>query len=68
VLSRNQKDLGGKFSEVKDSIAALDLQDAIVDGEIIGLDEKGKAGGTAEKASGGDHLALSQRIWVETLG
>src|SRR6202011_3452659 len=24
VLSRNQKDLGGKFTEVKDSIAALD--------------------------------------------
>jgi bifunctional non-homologous end joining protein LigD len=26
ILSRNQKDLGGKFKEVKDSIAALDLQ------------------------------------------
>jgi bifunctional non-homologous end joining protein LigD len=25
VLSRNQKDLGGKFPEVKDSIAALDV-------------------------------------------
>src|ERR1700730_8191055 len=24
ILSRNQKDLGGKFTEVKDSIAALD--------------------------------------------
>jgi CHAT domain/ATP dependent DNA ligase domain len=27
ILSRNQKDLGGKFPEVKDSIAALDIQD-----------------------------------------
>jgi bifunctional non-homologous end joining protein LigD len=41
VLSRNQKDLGGKFPEVKDSIAALDIQDVIIDGEIVALDEKG---------------------------
>jgi ATP-dependent DNA ligase len=31
LLSRNQKDLGGKFPEVKDSIAALDLQDPVID-------------------------------------
>jgi bifunctional non-homologous end joining protein LigD len=43
ILSRNQKDLGGKFPEVKDSIAALDLQDAIIDGEIVALDEKGRS-------------------------
>jgi bifunctional non-homologous end joining protein LigD len=42
VLSRNKKDLGPKFSEVKDSIAALDVQDAIIDGEIVALDEKGR--------------------------
>jgi bifunctional non-homologous end joining protein LigD len=30
VLSRNQKDLGTKFPEVKDSIAALDIEDAIL--------------------------------------
>ena len=36
VLSRNKKDLGKKFPEVKDSIAALDVQDAIIDGEILG--------------------------------
>ena len=33
--TRNQKALGGKFPEVKDSIAALDIQDAIIDGEIF---------------------------------
>jgi bifunctional non-homologous end joining protein LigD len=43
VLSRNQKDLGGKFSEVEDSIAALDIQDAVIDGEIVALDEKGRS-------------------------
>jgi len=34
VLSRNEKDLGGKFPEVKDSIAALNIQEAIVDKEF----------------------------------
>jgi len=43
VLSRNEKDLGKKFPEVKDSIAALDVQDAIIDGEIVALDEKGRS-------------------------
>jgi bifunctional non-homologous end joining protein LigD len=43
ILSRNQKDLGGKFPEVKDSIAALDIQDATIDGEIVALDEKGRS-------------------------
>ena len=43
ILSRNQKDLGSKFPEVRDSIAALDIQDAIIDGEIVALDEKGRS-------------------------
>jgi bifunctional non-homologous end joining protein LigD len=43
ILSRNQKDLGGKFPEVKDSVAALNIQDAIIDGEIVALDEKGRS-------------------------
>jgi bifunctional non-homologous end joining protein LigD len=43
VLSRNQKDLGGKFPEVKDSVGALDIRDAIIDGEIVALDEKGRS-------------------------
>ena len=43
VLSLNKKDLGGKFPEIKDSIAALDVQDAIIDGEIVALDDKGRS-------------------------
>jgi bifunctional non-homologous end joining protein LigD len=43
LLSRNQKDLGSKFPEVKDSIAVLDIQDVIIDGEIVALDEKGRS-------------------------
>jgi len=43
VLSRNRKDLGSKFTEVKDSIAALDIQDVVIDEEIVALDEKGRS-------------------------
>ncbi len=42
LLSRNQKDLGRKFPEIINSIAALDVQDAIIDGEIVALDDKGR--------------------------
>jgi bifunctional non-homologous end joining protein LigD len=43
VLSRNEKDLGKKFPEVINSIAAVDVQNAIIDGEIVALDEKGRS-------------------------
>ena len=43
LLSRNEKDLGKKFPEILDSIAALDVQDAIIDGEIVALDDKGRS-------------------------
>src|SRR6266849_4351543 len=37
VLSRNQKDLGKKFTNIRDSIAALDVQDAIIDYAASGI-------------------------------
>jgi hypothetical protein len=43
VLSRNRKGLGRRFPEVANSIAALDVHDAIIDGEIVALDEKGRS-------------------------
>jgi bifunctional non-homologous end joining protein LigD len=43
ILSRNQKDLGRKFTKIRDAIAALDIQDAIIDGEIVALDDKGRS-------------------------
>ena len=42
-LSRNEKDFGAKFPEVMDSIAELNVQDAMIDGEIVALDEKGRS-------------------------
>jgi len=43
ILSRNEKDLGGKFTEIKAAIAALNVEDAVIDGEIVALDDKGRS-------------------------
>jgi bifunctional non-homologous end joining protein LigD len=43
LLSRNEKDLGRQFPEVKDAVAALNVQDAVIDGEIVALDDKGRS-------------------------
>jgi bifunctional non-homologous end joining protein LigD len=43
ILSRNQKHLGKKFTKIRDSVAALDVEDAIIDGEIVALDDKGRS-------------------------
>jgi bifunctional non-homologous end joining protein LigD len=43
ILSRNEKDLGKKFPQVTDSVVALDVQDAVIDGEIVALDDKGRS-------------------------
>ena len=37
ILSRNQNDLGKKFTEVRDSIAALDIEDVIIDYAACGI-------------------------------
>ena len=39
----DEKDLGRKFPEVKDAVAALAVQDAVIDGEIVALDDKGRS-------------------------
>ena len=41
ILSRNEKDLGSKFPAVRDSIAALDVQDAIIDYAACGIIDVG---------------------------
>ena len=43
ILSRNEKDLGRQFPEVNAAVAALNVQDVVVDGEIVALDDKGRS-------------------------
>jgi bifunctional non-homologous end joining protein LigD len=41
LYSRNEKDFGGKFPEIAEAISLLDVEEAIIDGEIVALDSKG---------------------------
>lgn len=41
LLSRNEKDFGAKFPEVLGSISELNADEAVVDGEIVALDDRG---------------------------
>jgi bifunctional non-homologous end joining protein LigD len=43
LVSRNEKEFGGKFAEVMDALARLEVQDAIIDGEVVALDEEGRS-------------------------
>lgn len=43
LLSRNQKDLTGKFPELIEPLRALPVEHAIIDGEIVALDGEGRS-------------------------
>jgi bifunctional non-homologous end joining protein LigD len=43
LLSRNNKELGGKFPEVTRAIAKIKARDFIIDGEIVALEESGRS-------------------------
>ena len=43
LISRNEKDLSGKFPEVMESLEKLSTQNTILDGEIVALDKKGRS-------------------------
>ncbi|MEP6663981.1 MAG: non-homologous end-joining DNA ligase [Verrucomicrobiota bacterium] len=43
LLSRNEKDFAEKFPEVWQGVKDLKVEDAIIDGEIVALDEKGRS-------------------------
>jgi bifunctional non-homologous end joining protein LigD len=43
LLSRNEKDFSAKFPEVAEAVTEFDADDAILDGEIVALDGKGRS-------------------------
>jgi len=43
LFSRNEKDFGGKFPDVRDAVAQIETDDAIIDGEIVALDAEGRS-------------------------
>jgi bifunctional non-homologous end joining protein LigD len=43
LISRNEKSFNEKFGEIVKSVGELDVADAILDGEIVALDPKGRS-------------------------
>jgi bifunctional non-homologous end joining protein LigD len=43
LMSRNEKDLGGKFPDVLESLRKLPTKNTVLDGEIVVLDSKGRS-------------------------
>jgi bifunctional non-homologous end joining protein LigD len=41
LISRNENELAGRFSEVAADIGGLPVEDCVIDGEVVALDEKG---------------------------
>ncbi|MEY2490543.1 MAG: bifunctional non-ous end joining protein LigD [Verrucomicrobiota bacterium] len=43
LISRNGNELAGRFPEVADAVRALPIEDCVIDGEVVALDEKGRS-------------------------
>jgi len=43
LLSRNQNDLSARFPEIVDAIKNLSATECVIDGEVVALDEEGRA-------------------------
>ena len=43
LLSRNDKDFNQRFPEILEAVKQLKVDDAIIDGEIVALDSKGRS-------------------------
>jgi bifunctional non-homologous end joining protein LigD len=41
LISRNGNELAARFPEVADAVRALPIEDCVIDGEVVALDEKG---------------------------
>jgi len=42
LVSRNQNDLTGEFAEIAAALGELHVEDAVLDGEVVALDEEGR--------------------------
>ncbi|HZD95374.1 MAG TPA: non-homologous end-joining DNA ligase, partial [Candidatus Sulfotelmatobacter sp.] len=42
LVSRNQNDLTGEFPEIAEALRSLPVENAIIDGEVVALDEEGR--------------------------
>lgn len=43
LISRNEKELKGRFPEIADACANVDAEECVIDGEVVALDEQGRS-------------------------
>ncbi len=43
LLSRNQNELGGRFPEIVEAVKRLPLEEFVIDGEVVALDQEGRS-------------------------
>ena len=43
LLSRNQNDLGGRFPEIVRAVRNLSVEECVLDGEVVALDQEGRS-------------------------
>lgn len=43
LLSRNQNDMTGEFPEIAQALSAIEVREAIFDGEVVALDDQGRS-------------------------
>jgi bifunctional non-homologous end joining protein LigD len=54
LWTRNQKNWTHKYQRIADAISELDIRDAVLDGELVALDEKGNAAFSRMQAAAED--------------
>jgi bifunctional non-homologous end joining protein LigD len=64
LLTRNQKDWTHRYPGIADAVRQLDVQRAILDGELVALDQQGRSNYSAlQKVEDDSSLALSYYVY-----
>jgi bifunctional non-homologous end joining protein LigD len=43
LISRNENELRGRFPEIAEAVKELSIEESVIDGEVVALDEKGRS-------------------------
>jgi bifunctional non-homologous end joining protein LigD len=65
IWSRNRLDLSGRFPSINDALARLVVGEALIDGEAVALDEKGRSRFEALQQGGESMLYAFDLLWLD---
>src|SRR5690606_3256178 len=63
LISRNQLDFAPRYPELVAALSRLRIQEAVLDGEIVGLDPEGRSRFERMGLPGGHHYVLFDVLW-----